>query len=108
MRDYTYNDMLRMQEEAAERVREMKRRATIVTDEQPQKMLSEEPESDDMNHSLSVEGTISRNEQKKSAKSFLSALTEDEDALLILSLILILSGEESDTGTVLSLLYLLF
>ena len=27
MADYTYNDMLRMQEEAAERVRQMKKRA---------------------------------------------------------------------------------
>ena len=34
MHDYTYQDMLRMQEEAAVRVREMKKRATLIMDDE--------------------------------------------------------------------------
>ena len=34
MRDYSYEDMLRMQQEAAVRVREMKKRAAIISDEE--------------------------------------------------------------------------
>ena len=55
MADYTYSDMLRMQEEAAERVRQMKKRATIVMEDETENRKNI-PLPDDIRHySMPVE-----------------------------------------------------
>jgi hypothetical protein len=113
MRDYTYEDMLKMQQEAAIRVREMKKRAAITADEDEPMTKTGRQSSDDGRHfSYPVEMSVDENddaiktEQKKDS-GILSFLSEDKDAMLVLSLIVILAGEHSDYLTTLSLIYLL-
>ena len=83
MRDYTYQDMLRMQEDAAIRVREMKKRAAIITD----------PEPDDAE--TSRDGGL------------LKTLLSDTESLLLVALLALLSSENTDNFTQLALLYIL-
>lgn len=116
MRDYTYQDMLKMQEDAAKRVREMKKRAAIAVEEDVvpspiKRNLPDEvkrisypvelPEPDMTDDA--IEPVIEKNE----GRGILKMLTEDKDAMLILALILIVSQDSSDYMTSLSLLYLL-
>ena len=89
MADYTYNDMLRMQEEAAERVRAMKKRAALAMDDAVETRRNI-PLPDDVRHySLPVEY-----ENKQSEKPHPSAvktekhhsagrITGDKDILII-------------------------
>lgn len=112
MRDYTYQDMLRMQEEAAVRVREMKKRATLVMEEEPEQTPKKTALPDEVKH-ISYPVEIENNEKevieekKDEHKGILDLLTQDKDALLILSLIAVLSTESKDYMTSCALLYLL-
>ena len=83
MKDYTYQDMLRMQEDAAERVREMKKRASIITDEAPAAAVTE------------------------NGGGLLKTLLSDTASLLIVSVLSLLASEGSDNFTQLALLYIL-
>ena len=83
MKDYTYQDMLRMQEDAAERVREMKKRASIIADEAPSVAVTE------------------------NGGGLLKTLLSDTDSLLIVSVLSLLASEGSDNFTQLALLYIL-
>ncbi|MBR3868340.1 MAG: hypothetical protein IKM66_03415 [Clostridia bacterium] len=117
MRDYTYQDMLRMQEEAAYRVREMKKRAALAMDDEPEptpkkiqlpdevKHISYPVEIEDSVNDESVNDEIA--EKKDLSSGILDFLTRDKDALLILSLIAVLSTESNDYFTTYALLYLL-
>ena len=111
MRDYSYEDMLRMQQEAAVRVREMKKRAAIISDEELPPKKTVIPVPDEVKH-ISYPVEIPDNhtsEEAENAKKggILSMLTEDKDALLVLTLAIILAGENADYLTTLSLIYLL-
>lgn len=116
MRDYSYNDMLRMQQEAAERVREMKKRAAIVVDDETPQKKDIKPIPDKVRH-ISYPVEISNNEDdcndetdgipSDGHKGLISLLSEDKDALLVLSLAFILSQEKEDLVTTLALFYLL-
>lgn len=86
MRDYSYQDMLRMQEDAAHRVREMKKRATIVMEDE----------------TAPTETTVSAER-----KGLVQQLLSDGDSVLILSILALISGESSDHLTDLALLYIL-
>lgn len=125
--EYTYQDMLKMQEDAAKRVREMKRRAALaVSDEPPQRNPDDSGKRlpDEVKHiSYPVELPVSsRNEpedrmavqreqsetsSREPVHGLLSLLTEDPDAMLILSLLAVIGQDEQDTITSLALLYLL-
>lgn len=83
MRDYTYQDMLRMQEDAAIRVREMKKRAAIITDPGPE------------DGEASQEGGL------------LKKLLSDTESLLIVAVLALLASENTDNFTELALLYIL-
>lgn len=83
MRDYSYQDMLRMQEDAAVRVREMKKRAAIIA----------APEQE--------EGEVS------SEGGLLSKLLSDTESLLIVAVLALLVSENTDNLTGLALLYIL-
>ena len=117
MRDYTYQDMLRMQEEAAVRVREMKKRATLIMDDESEEKKEREKISkktalpDEVKHiSYPVEIDMPKKDEisdkSASGNGLLSFLTQDKDALLILSLLSVLS-ESKDYITCGSLLFLL-
>ncbi len=117
MRDYTYQDMLRMQEEAANRVREMKKRAVITDDEDYQKPRPKNPVPDEVRHiSFPVEiesvtqvtelpdTVIKENRHKPSP---LAMLLRDKDSFLILALIVALYDTGADFVTLAMLVYLL-
>lgn len=117
MRDYSYQDMLRMQEEAAYRVREMKKRATLALDEETQPVQKKLPLPDEVKHiSYPVEIENSQDdeaiteeiqEKENPSSGILDFLTRDKDALLILSLIAVLATESNDSFTTYALVYLL-
>lgn len=85
MKDYTYQDMLRMQEDAANRVREMKKRASVITGED----IPEKTQTPDSNGGL------------------VKLLLSDTEALLLTAVLALLSGEGGDSFTQLALLYIL-
>ena len=115
MRDYTYQDMLRMQEEAAVRVREMKKRATLIMDDESAEKTSKKTAlPDEVKHiSYPVEIDSKETEIKenpmheKTHKGLLEFILQDKDALLILSLVAVLSAESKDYITSGALLFLL-
>ncbi len=113
MRDYSYEDMLKMQQEAAIRVREMKKRAAITVDEEEPPKKTVRPVPDEVKCiSYPVEIPVTQTETERKEENvkrdgILSFLAEDKDALLVLSLAVILAGENADYLTTLSLIYLL-
>lgn len=117
MRDYTYQDMLRMQEEAANRVREMKKRATIAVESENEQKPQKRPLPDAVKHiSLpvvidtpdnAVQDTANGSAEEKHSDGLLDLISRDNDALLILSLLAVLSAEKNDYLTSGALLYLL-
>ena len=113
MADYTYNDMLRMQEEAAERVRQMKKRATIVMEDETENRKNI-PLPDDVRHySMPVEFEKTKSEsahqpvQTTEQHGFIRKITEDKDALIILAVLSVLSKEKTDYLILLALIYIL-
>lgn len=112
MRDYTYQDMLRMQEEAAVRVREMKKRATLAMEddaEQPQKKNALPDEVRHISYPVEIEKPVEEevHEAINEQPGIFELLSKDKDALLILSLIAVLSMETQDYMMSCALLYLL-
>lgn len=112
MRDYTYQDMLRMQEEAAVRVREMKKRATIAMEddeaEKPQKKNALPDEVRHISYPVEIEKPPEEVfEEINEHPGIFELLSKDKDALLILSLIAVLSMETQDYMMSCALMYLL-
>lgn len=117
MRDYTYQDMLKMQEEAAKRVREMKKRAAIAVEDESESIPSagsvRKNLPDEVKHiSYPVElpertQDVSRPQESKQPSGLLSFLTQDKDAMLILALLAVIGQEEKDYMTSLALMYIL-
>lgn len=114
MREYTYQDMLRMQEEAAVRVREMKKRATLAVEGEDEPKPQKKTFPDEVKHiSFPVEldtQEITRAEkmhEEKPKAGLFELISQDSDALLILALLAVLSAEKNDFLTSGALLYLL-
>ena len=113
MRDYTYQDMLKMQEDAAIRVREMKKRATVALEDEPSNNSA--PLPDKVRHiSYPVELPESHQQTPKEEPQpaehtgIIDLLTKDKDAMLIIALLLVLyDSEDSDQFISLALIYLL-
>ena len=113
MADYTYSDMLRMQEEAAERVRQMKKRATLVMEDETENRKNI-PLPDDIRHySMPVEFEKQESEpthppvhstEKRTVKR---KITDDKDVLIILGVLSVLSKEKTDYLILLALIYIL-
>ena len=114
MRDYTYQDMLRMQEEAAVRVREMKKRATLVMDDEAEQTQKKNPLPDEVRH-ISYPVEIEKQQPEEvivhgsdsEQYGLFDLLKKDKDALLILSLIAVLASETQDYMMSCALMYLL-
>ena len=113
MKDYTYQDMLKMQEDAAVRVREMKRRAAIAVEEDNNKTEEKTKNviPDQVKHisyPVEIENTEYKDEtitEKQPVKS--DTLKSDGDSMLILLILILISRDEADPLTSLALLYLL-
>ncbi len=115
MRDYSYQEMLKMQEEAAIRVKEMKRRASIVSENenQPENKLPDAVKHISYPVSFDTEEEKKCDEQCKTEVSpmgkggLLDIIKGDSDSFLVLFILLLISQEETDYLTSLALLYLL-
>lgn len=114
MKDYTYQDMLKMQEEAAVRVREMKKRAAIAVEDEENKVAESSKQlfPDEVKHisypvDLSEKNDNNRNNDNEKNSGLLEVIKSDSDSMLILFIILLLSQDETDYLTSLALLYLL-
>ncbi len=112
MKDYTYQDMLKMQEEAAARVREMQKRATLAIEESEPKP-KHVPIPDEVKH-ISYPAQIelptspsNTNTPKNTNTGIIDYLKNDKDTSLILPLVLLLGQERNDYLTSLALLYLI-
>lgn len=135
MSDYTYAEIMKMQDEAVRRVEEMQKRAQAavgngVIKENPQKKRAEKSEPkrvpmpegwldslkeyaksgntpiEQNNKDISKSGAFLGDIGEKLGKVF-GSLNIDGDAALILSLVLLLSEEGCDEALLLSLLYIL-
>lgn len=115
MADYTYNDMLRMQEEAAERVRAMKKRAALVMDDdkESQKQKSVHLADDVRHYSMPVEFEKTKSKtddpviHKTQKQSIMQKITDDKDFLIIIAVLFLISNEKTDYLTILALVYIL-
>lgn len=114
MKDYTYQDMLKMQEEAAVRVREMKKRAAVAIESEENKPSQETKQvfPDEVKHisypvDLSEKNDDVRNNDNEKKSGLIDVIKSDNDSILILFIILLLSQEDTDYLTSLALLYLL-
>lgn len=103
-----------MQEDAAVRVREMKRRAAIVVGEDENIRREEVKKSvpDEVKHiSYPVEIEEKTDKFEKIAddrqRGLIDVINADSDSVLVLLILILLSGEETDQLTSLALLYLL-
>lgn len=128
MRDYSYQEMLKMQEDAARRVREMKKRAAIVASEEESppkenksplpdevKRISMPVELPQEDRKVDCEQTTTPEEIKEhhshapdmGIHGLIKFFSNDQDALLILAVLAVISQEKTDYMTSLALLYLL-
>lgn len=109
--------MQRMQQEAAERVRSMQRRARLYVHAGEEEPHQEEAHRTAASHqeaesALSAPPSPSpalragEGKPKQGGASFLSALTGDKERLLLLMLAVLLAGNEADIELVVALLYL--
>lgn len=94
-------ELYRMQQEAAERVRNMQKRARLYTREDPPR--SEEEKAPPPPPSSSPAKPV---EKKNELGSLLGALTGDRERLLLLMLAVLLVNNDADMELVLALLYL--
>jgi hypothetical protein len=126
MADYTYKELMRMQSDAVRRVEDMQRRAREaagigdhrddVEKKPADSVVKREPQ-----HIPQPEGYLPRqetvtqpNQYDNRTNSFLDGIRNvfdkvdiDEDKALILSLVLLLSGERADEGLLTALIYML-
>lgn len=123
MADYTYQELMRMQDDAVRRVEDMQRRAraTAGIDEKSnaENNISEKPSPRHIPQPSgylvsSRERTREEAPERKEEKPFLDNLRKgfgsmeiDEDKALILSLVLLLSREGGDEELLTALIYML-
>lgn len=128
MRDYSYQEMLKMQEDAARRVREMKKRAAIAVDEEEAPQKDNKPPLPDEVKRISMPVELPQEEGKEGCEQtsppervkeqhshtpdmgihgLIKFFSNDQDALLILAVLAVISQEKTDYLTSLALLYLL-
>lgn len=131
MSEYTYSEIMKMQNDAIKRVEEMQKRAqAVVGNEQPQKDInrdSEQPKRVPMpdsyldglkNFAANSSYTPKNNTAVKrenaphinngnGINSLLNNINFDSDTALVLSLVMLLSEEPDNEALVLALLYIL-
>ena len=126
MRDYTYQEMMKMQEEAVKRVREMKKRSAFAAEDAESTLNSGKYEEDRRiftnsdgvkRISYPVEydkrhGDFPSDENRQEietpvCKGLADYIRDDPDALLIISVIILLSEENADPSLLSALAYIL-
>ncbi len=126
MRDYTYQEMMKMQEDAVRRVREMKKRSAFAAEDAQNTLDSDRYEEDRRiftdaggakRISFPVEydrrhGDFPSDENRQEGetpvcKGFADYIRDDPDALLIMSVMFLLSQEKTDPSLLSALAYIL-
>lgn len=126
MADYTYKELMRMQSDAVRRVEDMQRRAREAAgigdrNDDAEKKSADVVVKREPQHIPQPEGYLPRqetvpqpNQYDNRTNSFLDGIRNvfdkvdiDEDKALILSLVLLLSGERADEGLLTALIYML-
>ncbi len=128
MNDYTYNDMMRMQDEAKRRVLEMQQRSKNVTESfNKAKQGNEENKEDNLPRipkavslPAGLHGTDNKEgrghyhgknnkaDLRNTLYSVFGSLSDDDyEKMFILSLCLLLSKESKDDSLILALMYIL-
>lgn len=117
MSDYSYDEIMRMQNDAVRRVEEMQKRVreasgadsteTLNTPEAPRRIKMPNGLLTDINTTEENKTNINGNKRTNGIESVLQYLKNDTDVSLILSLIMLLSEENADETLLLSLLYIL-
>lgn len=107
--EYSYNDLVRMQEQAIRRVRDMQERARLTVQEQEVSAPAEEERAAEAVsvRSESKEKTappLTRSVQKNPLGNLLNL---DKDKAVILPLLLLLGRESSDNILLLALMYIM-
>lgn len=127
MKNYTYKEMMKMQEDAVNRVREMKKRSAFAAEDAEKTLNSDRYEEDRRIFTdpdgvkrisypveydkLHGEFPSDKNRQENKTpvcKGLADYIREDPDALLIMSVMALLSQEESDPSLLSALAYILF
>lgn len=128
MNDYTYNDMMRMQDEAKRRVLEMQKRSRNITDSFNNSKRENEGKSEEelprVPRAVSLPAGLHGNDNKEgkghshgknnktdlrnTLYSVFGSLSDDDyEKMFILSLCLLLSKENKDDSLILALMYIL-
>lgn len=109
---YSYNDIIRMQEQAIRRAREMQQKARVATDEAQNDDGDADGTMPEKNEEQAGrENTARRAFQQHSPfsgfLSMLQRLPADDDMIVILPIIMMLLKEEADEKLILALLYIM-
>ena len=123
--EYSYNDLMQMQEQAIRRVHEMQQRARltaqesgdVIQDVEPEKqiIIKQEPEKPANAEPVNVSqpsAAVKRGQSRGSSplaglSSLLDKFPYDDDMAVILPIILLLLHEGSDEKLLLALLYIM-
>lgn len=107
--EYSYNDLVRMQEQAIRRVRDMQERARLTLQEQePPAHEEESPPAETAPVQEKREGKPQPPLQKPSVQNPLGNLLNlDKDKAVILPLLLLLGRESSDNILLMALMYIM-
>lgn len=110
MTEYSYSDLVKMQDQAIKRVKEMQERARLTIKENPIPELGEPLSKNDKNENRSELTEKRENEkppQKKKEEHRHQNKKIDSDVAVLLPLIMLLSHENADSLLMIALLYIL-
>lgn len=117
MTEYSYSDLVKMQDQAIRRVREMQERAqrtvreTSVPDLPTPQTITEK--SEDVTHESGHDGEIKEPANKESVnresipKAAAAPAKQTKDHMILLALLMLLSAEGADNSLLIALLYIL-
>lgn len=107
--EYSYNDLVRMQEQAIRRVRDMQERARLTMQEQEAPVPEEESPPDEAVSAQEKKEEKSQLplQQPRSQNPLGNLLNFDKDKAVILPLLLLLGKESSDNILLLALMYIM-
>ncbi len=112
MTEYSYSDLVKMQDQAIRRVREMQERARLTVKENPIPEFEEPPSENDVrkDEPERTEKAKKPEEKKKPPKAPSHPKGQnklDSDMAVLLPLIMLLSQENADNMLMIALLYIL-
>lgn len=108
--DYTYSELMQMQDKAIERVRQMQERARLTMEQNPiEDIPIEKEEEEETAEEVKAEPVKMPPKQKGHSGGFLNGLNLnlDKDKATVLPLLLLLMNEGADSLLLLALVYIM-